>query len=63
MVTPIGKNSISIEFTLFADPAGAIPVWLINSFSTYGPFETFKKLKIQLKKPEYAHIILPFIKN
>jgi hypothetical protein len=63
IVTPVGKNSVSIEFTLFADPAGAIPAWLINFFSTYGPFETFKKLKIQLKKPEYAHVTLPFIRN
>jgi hypothetical protein len=63
IITPAGKNSIIVEFTLFADPAGSIPMWLVNMFSIYGPFETFKKLKIQLKKPEYKNINLPFIKD
>jgi hypothetical protein len=52
---------ILIDFTLFADPAGSIPSWLVNMFSNLGPFETFKKLKIQIKKPEYQNVHLPFI--
>jgi hypothetical protein len=63
IVTPSGKNYITIEFILFADPAGSIPFWLINLFSTYAPFETFIKLKTQLKKPEYANAHFPFIEN
>lgn len=63
VVTPAGKNSIIIEFTLFADPAGSIPIWLINTFSVYGPFETFKKLKIQLNKSKYKNADLAFVKN
>ncbi len=61
IVTPAGKNSVTVEFTLFANPAGSIPSWMINMFSLYGPFDTFKKLKIQLKKACYLHISLPFI--
>jgi hypothetical protein len=53
----------TVEFTLFADPAGSIPIWLINLFSIYGPFETFKKLKTQLKKAQYINVHLPFIEN
>ena len=63
VITPVGKNSIMIEFILFADPAGSVPVWLVNMFSIYGPFETFKKLKTQLKKPEYMNVNLTFIKD
>jgi len=63
LITPIGKNQTLVEFTLFADPAGYIPIWLVNRFSYYGPFETFKKLKTQLKKPEYANYSLSFICN
>lgn len=61
VVTPEGKNSATIEFILFANPAGSIPAWLVNMFSLYGPFDTFKKLKLQLKKPCYLNITLPFI--
>jgi len=63
LITPVSKNQTLVEFTLFADPAGSIPTWLINRFSYYGPFETFKKLKIQLKKPEYANQTFSFIIN
>ncbi len=63
IITPTGKKSIIIEFTLFADPAGSIPVWLVNMFSTFGPYETFIKLKSQLKKPEYSNVHLSFIED
>jgi hypothetical protein len=63
VITPTEKNSLLVEFTLFADPAGSIPVWLVNMMSSYGPYETFKKLKTQLKKPQYQNVSLAFIKN
>jgi hypothetical protein len=63
VVTPLTDKSLLVEFTLFADPAGSIPVWLVNAMSYYGPYETFKKLKNQLLKPEYQNVSLAFIKN
>ena len=63
VIKPVSKNLILIEFTIFADPGGAIPAWLINLMSSYGPFETFKKLKTELQKPEYARVTFPFIKD
>ncbi|HET7003221.1 MAG TPA: START domain-containing protein [Puia sp.] len=63
VVTPLANKTLHVEFTLFADPAGSIPVWLVNAMSYYGPFETFKKLKNQLLKPEYQDISLAFIRN
>jgi START domain len=63
VITPVRKNLIMIEFILFADPAGSIPGWLINMFSHYGPLETFKKLKIQIKKPEFLNMNFAYIKD
>ena len=63
VVTPIGKNSLLVEFTIFVNPGGSIPVWLVNLMSSYGPYETFKKLKTQLLKPEYQNISMAFVKN
>lgn len=63
VITPLAKKTLQVEFTLFADPAGSIPIWLVNAMSYYGPFETFKKLKTQLLKPEYQDVSLTFIKN
>jgi hypothetical protein len=63
VVTPLAKKSLQVEFTLFADPAGSIPIWLVNAMSYYGPFETFKKLKDQLLKPEYQNVSFTFITN
>jgi hypothetical protein len=31
VVTPLAKKSLLVEFTLFADPGGTIPVWLVNA--------------------------------
>ncbi|MDP9042330.1 MAG: START domain-containing protein [Bacteroidota bacterium] len=61
VITPVGADSATIEFTLFADPGGFVPAWLINIFSSYGPFESFKKLRVQLKKPAYQNMHLSYI--
>lgn len=58
---PMGKNQVLIEYTLVVDPAGSIPTWLVNMFSTKGPLECFQKLKEQINKPAYARVRLPFI--
>jgi len=59
----IGKNKVTIEYTLVVDPGGAIPVWLVNLFSTKGPFECFKNLKEQINKPVYSKAKFSFIKD
>src|ERR1700720_1675979 len=61
VITPIGENRIQVEYTLRVDPGGNIPAWLTNMFATKGPYESFKKLKMHLQKPAYAHATLPFI--
>jgi hypothetical protein len=61
LITPTGDGRVRIEYTLHADPGGNIPAWLINMFVTQGPLESFKKLKVQLQKPAYKNVKLPYI--
>jgi hypothetical protein len=61
IITPIGNNQLSVEYIGQADPGGSVPAWLVNSFSTKGPFETFKKLKELVVSPAYRHAHYNFI--
>jgi hypothetical protein len=61
VVTPIGDNKLAIEYVAMADPGGSIPAWITNSFSTKGPFETFRKLKDVLASPAYSQAKYAFI--
>lgn len=61
VITAKQPKQIQVEYTLQVDPAGSLPAWLVNLFAAKGPFETFKNLKEQLKKPVYANVKLPFI--
>jgi len=63
VVAPAGKDSINIEYTLYTDPGGNVPAWLINMFITKGPLESFQKLRKHIKKSVYAQATLPSIKD
>jgi START domain len=63
IITPLQNGQVKIEYELQANPGGNVPAWLINMFVTKGPFETFKKLREQVKKPAYNYVSLPFIKD
>ena len=62
-VTPLNKTSIRIVYELQIDPGASAPAWLVNSFSTKGPYETFKNLREQIKLPKYSNASFPFITN
>ncbi|WP_374951214.1 START domain-containing protein [Mucilaginibacter sp.] len=63
LITPVNKNEIRVEYTLTVDPAGNIPAWIANLVSSEGPVQSFKALRLQLKKAEYRNAALSFIKN
>lgn len=54
VITPVAKNEVKIEYVLQVDPGGDLPAWLINPFASKGLVETFKNLRKQLQKPQYA---------
>jgi hypothetical protein len=61
LITPVGGNSVKIEYVLQVDPGGDLPAWLINPFASKGLVETFKNLRKQLTKPRYSSAHPPFI--
>lgn len=61
IIIPKEKNLMSVEYILQADPAGTLPAWVTNLFDSKGPYETFKKLRLQVQKPNYATPHLSFI--
>jgi START domain len=63
IVTPMPGNRIKISYQLRLDPGASAPPWLINLFSTKGPYETFCHLREQLKQPRYRDDALDFIRN
>jgi hypothetical protein len=63
IISPKPNHTIQIDYTLRTDPGGSVPAWLVNMFATKGPLETFKKLKVQLKKPAYAGIHLSYVRD
>ena len=63
VIVPLSKNQVKLEYILQVDPGGSVPAWLINMFATKGPYESFKNLREQVKKPAYSYVSFPFLKN
>ena len=61
LIVPAKEKTVRVEYVLEADPAGSIPTWLVNLCITKGPLETFRNLKMQIQKPAYQNVHLPFI--
>ena len=51
-LTPIGVSRLKASCRIEADPGGQIPAWVINSFSTQAPYETFKNLRAKMEGSE-----------
>lgn len=47
-VKVLPNKLLNIEYTLSADPGGALPAWLVNLAATVGPYNSFQKLKALL---------------
>ncbi|HXD76447.1 MAG TPA: START domain-containing protein [Puia sp.] len=62
-VTPLPGGQMSVSYFLQLDPGADAPSWLINAFSTSGPYETFSHLREQLREPIYRDATPPFIRN
>lgn len=63
IVTPLPGDQIRINYRLRLDPGASAPTWLINLFSTKGPYETFYHLRQQLTQPKYRDANITFIRN
>lgn len=59
--TPVNSRILKIDYQIQIDPGGSVPAWLLNSFAAKGPFESFMKLKKEVKLPQYVNARLPFL--
>ncbi len=48
-VTTQSDRKIHLQYILEIDPGGCIPAWILNSFVTKAPVETFSKLKKKME--------------
>jgi hypothetical protein len=60
-IRTIARNKIHVVYELQVNPGGSLPSWLVNMLSVKGPYESFKKLREQVKKPVYANVRFAFI--
>jgi hypothetical protein len=63
IVTPINATHLKIDYWVQIDPGGSIPAWLLNSFASKGPIESFTKLKQEIKLPRYANAKFAFLRD
>jgi hypothetical protein len=50
MITPLDSNQARVEYVLHVDPAGLLPPWLVNLFSSETPMQIFENLRQELKQ-------------
>lgn len=62
-ITTINSKQLSVVYTVRFEPGGSVPAWLTNLFIAKGPYNTFKKLREQVNKPQYQQAHLDFIKS
>lgn len=63
VLTPLAGNKVRVIYTLQVDPGGSVPAWLVNMLAGESPLKSFQNLKKELKKPDYQHADLDFIKD
>jgi hypothetical protein len=60
-VTPINNKQFKVDYRIQIDPGGSVPAWLVNLSISKGPFESFMKLKDEIKLPQYVNAKFPFL--
>ena len=46
---PLSESRLKITCSVRVDPGGQVPAWVVNMFSTQGPYETFKNLSEKME--------------
>ena len=49
-VTTQSDKKLHLQYILQVDPGGSVPAWILNSFATKGPLETFTNLKQKMEE-------------
>lgn len=48
-LTPLSESKLKVNCLVRINPGGQVPAWVINMFSTQGPYETFKNLREKME--------------
>ncbi|HMO32740.1 MAG TPA: START domain-containing protein [Lacibacter sp.] len=62
-IEPLPGGRVRVEYQLYVDPGGNVPAALVNAFAGKGPVESFRSLRKQVARKEYATAALPFVQN
>jgi hypothetical protein len=60
-VTPLNDKQFKVDYRIQIDPGGSVPAWLVNLSISKGPFESFMKLKEEIKLPPYINAKFSFL--
>jgi hypothetical protein len=61
IITPLANKKFRIEYRIQIDPGEGVPAWILNIFASNGPYDTFSKLKEEIKLPQYVQAKFTFI--
>ena len=50
IIAPLDSSQAKVEYVLHVDPAGSLPSWLVNMFSSETPMQIFENLRRELKQ-------------
>lgn len=62
-LTPITDELTEVIYHLNADPGGTLPAWIVNMFTTKGPYQTMMDLKKKAESGAYRDVELEDIRN
>ena len=60
-VTPLNDKQFIVDYRIQIDPGGSVPAWILNLFASKGPYESFMRLKEEIKLPQYEQAKFPFL--
>ena len=60
---PLKNGIVEVEYELLVNPAGAIPVWVVNMAMVDGPYDTSLNMKKRLMNEKYQKASFPFISD
>ena len=62
-LTPLKDGTVQLVYDFYVNPGSYVPVWLLNTAITSGPYETMLSLKEWLAKGKYQKAKNSFIKE
>ncbi len=63
IIRPLNSNKVEVTYYLSSDPAGNIPVWLVNLVIDQGPVKSMKKFVKLLDLDKYKNAEVKAIEN